>query len=60
MSLVLIPHQGEMARLMNCEPDLTAADPTSAVPKMVRHTGAVVALKGAETWIGAPHPPTSQ
>jgi len=52
--LVLTPHYGEMARLMDCSPDVVAANPAAMVREIVRLTNAVVALKGSETWIGGP------
>lgn len=53
-SLILTPHHGEMARLADCDPRNVAADPAEMVLDMARRTGAVIALKSAETWIAGP------
>lgn len=55
--VVLTPHHGEMARLVGCEKQVVEAEPATMVQEVVRRTGAVVVLKGAETWIGAPDAP---
>jgi ADP-dependent NAD(P)H-hydrate dehydratase len=57
MPLVLTPHLGEMARLMDCPPDVVTANPEAMLLEMVRLTGAVIALKGSQTWIGGPGVP---
>lgn len=57
LPLVLTPHHGEMARLMGRDPQAIADDPAKAVRAVVAQTGAIVALKGSETWIGGPDAP---
>lgn len=57
LPLVLTPHHGEMARLMGCKPRAIADDPVKAVHDLVAQTGAIVALKGPETWVGGPNTP---
>lgn len=52
--LVLTPHHGEMARLAGCDPQAVADDPAAMVRDIVRQTGAFIALKGPQTWIGGP------
>lgn len=52
--LVLTPHGGEMAELCDCHVDEIAADPEGRAVGVARAYGAVVALKGARTWIAAP------
>ena len=52
--LVLTPHGGEMAELCDCGADEVAADPEGRAVGVARAYGAVVALKGARTWIAAP------
>lgn len=49
--LVLTPHLGEMAALMECEADVV--QPVMAGEAAARF-GATVLLKGAETWIASP------
>ena len=49
--LVLTPHPGEMARLLNTSVDEVQADRTHAVRACVDLTGAVTVLKGAETLV---------
>ncbi|MDF0544166.1 NAD(P)H-hydrate dehydratase [Sphingobium sp. H39-3-25] len=55
--LVLTPHHGEMARLLERTLDEVASNPGAVVQEIVRLTGAVVALKGPQTWIGGPDAP---
>ncbi|MDB5697184.1 MAG: NAD(P)H-hydrate dehydratase [Sphingomonas bacterium] len=52
--IVMTPHQGEMASLLDCDKDAVAADPERAAADVARRYGAVVALKDAETVIAAP------
>lgn len=51
---VLTPHAGEMARLMGVERESVEADPVSYATAAAQKFGAVVALKGAETYIASP------
>ncbi len=51
---VLLPHAGELARLLDSTPDEVESDRCLAVQRAVELTGAVVALKGAYTWVGHP------
>lgn len=52
--LVLTPHSGELARLLEIDADEVRADRVAAVQRAVELTGATVLLKGAETLVGAP------
>lgn len=52
--IVMTPHQGEMAALLDCDKDAVAADPTGVARDVARRFGAVVVLKDAETVIAAP------
>lgn len=54
MPLLLTPNGDEMARLAGCSTGAVAADPRAVVVDIARTTGAVIALKGPETWIAAP------
>jgi hydroxyethylthiazole kinase-like uncharacterized protein yjeF len=57
LPLILTPHYGEMARLIGRDPQAVAADPAHMVCQIVEQTGAYIALKGPETWIGGPGTP---
>ena len=52
--IVITPHAGEMARLMDLMPEAIAADPTGIATRAAAELGAVVALKGGCTVIAAP------
>jgi len=52
--LVLTPHAGEMARLSGCGREEIEADPLLAARTLARRTGAVVAMKGGDTFIVTP------
>lgn len=52
--LALTPHAGEMAELCDCGQDRIAADPEGETVEAARRMAAVIALKGARTWIAAP------
>ena len=51
---VLTPHAGEMASLMDVPKARVEADPASFAREAAARFGAVVALKGAESWIADP------
>jgi hydroxyethylthiazole kinase-like uncharacterized protein yjeF len=51
---VLTPHAGEMASLLDVEKDEVERDPASIAVEAARRFGAVVALKGPESWIAEP------
>ena len=51
---VITPHAGEMARILEMEKDEVAADPLAVARRAAEELGAVVALKGATTFIVAP------
>jgi hydroxyethylthiazole kinase-like uncharacterized protein yjeF len=51
---VLTPHAGEMASLLGAEKGAIERDPSAAAREAASRFGAVVALKGAETWIAEP------
>jgi hydroxyethylthiazole kinase-like uncharacterized protein yjeF len=52
--LVLTPHAGEMARMMDCGRDEVEADPLGCARRLAASLQAVVALKGAVTFIVSP------
>jgi hydroxyethylthiazole kinase-like uncharacterized protein yjeF len=52
--LVLTPHTGEMAALLDRSKDDVEADPLGAAREAARRLKAVVAMKGAETFIVTP------
>jgi ADP-dependent NAD(P)H-hydrate dehydratase len=51
---VLTPHAGEMASLLDIEKDAVAANPAEHARDAAGRFGAVVVLKGAESWIATP------
>lgn len=52
--LVLTPHAGEMAALLECEVDAVEADPAEHARRAVERFGAVVVMKGSSTVVAAP------
>ncbi len=54
---VLTPHAGEMASLLEVDKREVDADPPAAARRAAERFGAVVALKGAESWIAVPDGP---
>ena len=52
--IVVTPHAGEMARLMDLPAETIAEDPFAVATRAAHELGAVVALKGARTAIAAP------
>jgi hydroxyethylthiazole kinase-like uncharacterized protein yjeF len=52
--VVLTPHAGEMASLLGVDKRDVEADPPAAARRAAERFGAVVALKGAESWIADP------
>lgn len=52
--VVLTPHAGEMASLMDVSKDDVEREPVTIVMRAARRFGAVVVLKGAESWIATP------
>lgn len=52
--LVLTPHHGEMAALTGRDVEAIAADPAAAAVAVAAEFGAVVALKGGDTFVAAP------
>ncbi|MFS2108686.1 NAD(P)H-hydrate dehydratase [Sphingomonas sp. Sphisp140] len=52
--VVLTPHPGEMAALMECDDAEVRDRPTALATRAAERFGAVVVLKQAETWIAAP------
>jgi ADP-dependent NAD(P)H-hydrate dehydratase len=52
--VLLTPHAGEMAHLSGAAKDAIAADPSGAARDAARRWNAVVALKGATTFIAKP------
>jgi hydroxyethylthiazole kinase-like uncharacterized protein yjeF len=55
--IVLTPHPGEMARLMDCDEEAARADPATLAQSAADRFGAIVALKGPRTHIAAPGAP---
>jgi hydroxyethylthiazole kinase-like uncharacterized protein yjeF len=53
-ALLLTPHAGEMAHLTGLAKEAVLADPARAAVQASRDWNAVVALKGASTWICSP------
>lgn len=51
---ILTPHAGEMATLLDRDKETVEADPLAAAQEAVRRFGAVVAMKGPQTWIAGP------
>jgi hydroxyethylthiazole kinase-like uncharacterized protein yjeF len=51
---VLTPHAGEMATLLGVDKREVEADPASIALHAAQRLSAVVALKGAESWIASP------
>jgi hydroxyethylthiazole kinase-like uncharacterized protein yjeF len=51
---VITPHAGEMARILEMEKEEVAAGPLAVARRAAEELGAVVALKGATTFIAAP------
>lgn len=51
---VLTPHAGEMAKLLGASKDSIMSDPQATARRAANALRAVVALKGAETFIAAP------
>lgn len=51
---VLTPHAGEMATLLGIGKDEVESDPAAAARDAASRFGAVVALKGPESWIAEP------
>jgi hydroxyethylthiazole kinase-like uncharacterized protein yjeF len=52
--VILTPHHGEMARLIDAAPDDIAADPAGCACSVAARFDAVVVLKAAETLVAAP------
>lgn len=52
--IVLTPHPGEMARLMDCDEARIAGDPGSSARRAADRFAAVIVLKGPETRIACP------
>jgi ADP-dependent NAD(P)H-hydrate dehydratase len=51
---VLTPHAGEMSKLLGIDKDSITSEPQSTARRAARDLRAVIALKGAETYITAP------
>ena len=51
---VATPHAGEMAKLLGIPREAVEADPLDAARRAADRLGAVIAMKGAETWVVAP------
>lgn len=52
--VVLTPHAGEMANLLDISKDEVLADPQACAVRAAAQWNAVVALKGATTWLADP------
>lgn len=55
--LIMTPHLGEMALLARCDLEVVTENPVNVLRDVVQQTGAIVVLKGAETWISGPKMP---
>jgi ADP-dependent NAD(P)H-hydrate dehydratase len=53
-ALILTPHAGEMAALWDCDREEVLARPLEIARQAARHFNAVIALKGAHTFVVAP------
>ena len=51
---VITPHAGEMASLLGIPKEEVSADPLAAAHRAAEPLGAVVAMKGAHTWVVGP------
>ncbi|WP_159348091.1 NAD(P)H-hydrate dehydratase [Roseomonas harenae] len=51
---VVTPHAGEMARILGIPKEEVSADPLAAARRAAELLGAVVAMKGAHTWVVGP------
>lgn len=51
---ILLPHAGEMARLLQCEPEEVSAEPEAAARRAAERFGAVSLIKGEYSFIVAP------
>jgi hydroxyethylthiazole kinase-like uncharacterized protein yjeF len=51
---VLLPHAGEMARLLECDRETVAADPLAAARRAAATFGAVAVVKGQWSFVVAP------
>ncbi len=51
---IITPHAGEMAKLLQIKKDEVASDPETISAEVAKSLGAVVALKGADTFIASP------
>ena len=51
---IVLPHAGEMARLLECEPDEVTADPLAAARRASETFGVVAVIKGRFSYIAAP------
>lgn len=51
---IVLPHAGEMARLLDCEAEEVAADPLAAARRAAEEFGAVAVIKGRYSHIVAP------
>lgn len=53
--MVLTPHHGELASLMDIDKDIVGRDPAAAAADAAKAFDAIVVLKAAETFIADPH-----
>lgn len=51
---IVLPHAGEMARLLECEPDEVNADPEAAARRAAERFNVVAVMKGQHSYIVAP------
>lgn len=56
--VMITPHPGEMARLLDSGVETVVADPVAAAARAVERFGCVVLLKGAPSIVAAPGEPT--
>jgi hydroxyethylthiazole kinase-like uncharacterized protein yjeF len=51
---IVLPHAGEMARLLECEADEVKADPRAAAAQAAERFGVVAVIKGQDSYIVSP------
>lgn len=51
---ILLPHAGEMASLLECDPETVERDPLGCGQRCAAHYGAAVLVKGVESYVVAP------
>jgi ADP-dependent NAD(P)H-hydrate dehydratase len=52
--VIMTPHHGEMAQMLDLEADEVSSNPLELALEFARHSGVVLVLKAAETYIATP------